>query len=111
MPETQHTYEELSAMTVAQMREVAAGLGDHDALHGYTTMHKEELLQALCKVLGVEAHVHHEVVGIDKRKIKARIRDLKKERDAAIEAKDREKLKLARTRIRRLKHQIRKATV
>ncbi|MHC4816076.1 MAG: hypothetical protein ACYTFN_23685 [Planctomycetota bacterium] len=111
MAESEHTYDELKKKTVAQMREIAEGLGDHDALHGYTTMHKEDLLIALCNALGIEAHEHHEVVGINKAKVKAKIRALKKERDALVEAKDSKQLKLVRKRIRRYKRRIRKATI
>ncbi len=106
----EHTYEELHGMTVAQLREVAEGIED-DALHGYTTMHKEALLPALCKVLGIEAHEHHEVVGIDKGAVKESIRALKKEREAAIASSDRAELKRVRRKIRSLKRKLRKATV
>jgi hypothetical protein len=105
-----YTWEELHGMTVAQLREIAAGI-EHDAVHGYSTMHKEHLLPALCDALGVEAHAHHEVVGLDKKTVKARIRDLKVERDAALESKDSRAVKRARRRIRRLKRRIRRATV
>ena len=110
-PAPQHTYEELKGKTVAQMREIAEGLGEHDALHGYTTMHKEELLVALCTAMDIEAHERHEVVGIDKTAVKSRIRELKRQRDALVEAKDPKQLKLVRARIRRLKRKIHKATV
>ena len=110
-PAVEHTYDSLKGKTVAQMREIAEGLGDHDALHGYTTMHKEELLVALCTALGVEAHEHHEVVGIDKAAVKAKIRDLKQQRTALIEAGDAKQLKIVRRRIRSLKRKIHKATV
>ncbi len=105
-----HTYEELRKKTVAQLREMAKA-GEHEALRGYSTMHKAELLRALCQVFGIEEHVHHEVVGVDKSQIKATIRELKKQRDAALEAHDSAQLKHVRKRIRRLKRQIRKATV
>jgi hypothetical protein len=105
-----HTYEELHGMTVAQLREVAEGV-EHDAVHGYSTMHKEELLPALCEALGIEAHEHHEVVGIDKDAVKAQIRELKAQRAALIEAKDSKQLKTVRRKIRGLKRKIRKATV
>ena len=104
------TYEELHDMTVAQLRKVADEIED-ERLDGHNTMHKEPLLKALCEVLGIEAHVHHEVVGIDKTAIKQQIRALKVERDAALEAKDRKKLKEVRRKIHRLKHRIHKATV
>ncbi len=105
-----HTYEELHQKTVAQMRAIAKGM-DHEALRGYTTMHKEQLLLALCKALGLEAHEHHEVVGVDKTKIKQQIRLLKVERAAALEAHDSKELKVIRRRIHRLKRKIHKATV
>lgn len=105
-----HTYEELHEMTVAQMRDVAQEV-DHDAVAGYSTMHKEDLLKALCTALGIEAHVHHEVVGIDKKAIKARIRELKLERNRALDSGDAKELKQIRRRIHRLKRAIRKATI
>lgn len=104
------SYEELRGKTVAQLRAIAEGI-EHDALHGYLTMHKHELLPALCQALGIEAHEHHEAVGIDKTAIKQEIRRLKAERDLALEAHSPEGLKRIRTRIKRLKRKIRRATV
>ncbi|MEE8278937.1 MAG: hypothetical protein V3R89_09490 [Thermoanaerobaculia bacterium] len=106
----EHTYEELHEKTVAQLREIAEGL-EHEALKGYTTMHKEDLLPALCQALGIEAHEHHEVMGLDKAAVKVQIRELKKERDAALSAHDHKQLKVVRRRIRGLKRKIRKAMV
>ncbi len=103
-----HTYEELSKMTVAQLREVAKGI-DHEAVRGYSTMHKEHLLPAVCEGLGIETHAHHEAVGINKSRIKKQIRELKAERDKALEAHDPVKLKQTRREIRSLKRKIRKA--
>jgi hypothetical protein len=109
MAET-YTYEQLHDMTVAQMRDVARET-EHDAVRGYSTMHKEQLLQALCEALGIEAHAHHEVVGLNKKKVKAKIRNLKKDRDAALEAHDSKRLKEVRREIHRLKRKIRAAMV
>ena len=106
----EHTFEELSKTTVVELRKIASGL-ENEALRGYSTMHKEQLVKALCTALGIEAHVHHEVVGVDKSKIKARIRKLKLDRDAALEARDRKQLKAIRREIHKLKHGLRKATV
>jgi len=79
-----YTYEQLSAMSVAQLREIAQGV-DHEAVHGFSTMHKEKLLPALCTALGIEAHKHHTVArGFDKASVKAEIRALKKQRDALV---------------------------
>ena len=109
MAET-YTYEDLKKMTVAQMREVATGV-EHEALQGYTQLRKEELLHALCQAFGLEEHVHHEVVGINKARTKTRIAAQKVKRDEALAAGDKVGLKRARRRIHRLKRKILRATV
>ena len=106
-----YTWEQLHKMPAKKLREIAEGLGDHDELHGYSTMHKENLVPALCHVLGIEDHAHHEVVGIDKASIKAKIRDLKVQRDEALAAGDSVQLKRVRRKIHRLKRKLHKATV
>lgn len=105
-----HTYHELHEMTVARLREIAADI-DHEAVHGYSTMHKDSLVLAICTALGIESHEHHEVVGINKAKVKGQIRALKIERRAALEARDRAELHRVQRQIHRLKHRLRKATV
>jgi hypothetical protein len=105
-----HTYEELKHTTLAHLREIAAGLGEEE-VKGYTQMNKEHLLTALCHALHIEMHAHHEVVGINKAEIKAKIRALKTERDAALAARDHKQLKAVRRHIHRLKRQIHRATV
>lgn len=104
-----HTFEELKHKTVAELRELAKGI-EHDAVQGYTQMNKDHLLVALAKALGIQ-HEHHEVVGVDKASIKARIRQLKVTREAALAAHDHAQLKSVRRNIHRLKRQIHKATV
>ena len=105
-----HTYEELHNMTVAELREVAAEI-DHEAVQGYTQMNQEHLLPAICQALGIEAHVHHEVVGIDKKAVKAQLRELRKQRDEALEARDSAQLKKIRRARHKLRRKIRRATV
>jgi hypothetical protein len=105
-----HTYEELSGMTIAQLREIAAGI-EHEAVRGHTQMHKEQVLRAICKALGIETHATHHVVGLDKPKVKGQIRGLKAKRAAALAAKDAKELKRLRHDIKRLKHKIRSAIV
>jgi hypothetical protein len=105
-----HTYDELSKKTIAELREIAAGI-EHEAVKGHTQMHKEQILLALCKALGIEAHAHHHVIGLDKSKVKAQIRALKKKRAAALEARQAGELKRLRHTIKKLKHRIRRATV
>ena len=103
------TFEQLRHKTLAELREMAKG-SEHEAVQGYTQMNKDHLVVALSKALGIQ-HEHHTVVGIDKSSIKARIRKLKTQRAAAIEAHDRAQLKAVRRTIHRLKRQIHKATV
>ena len=105
-----HTYQDLKEMTVAQLREVASGL-EHAPVQGYTQLNKEHLLLAVCQALSIDPHEHHEAVGINKAKIKADIRKLKVDRQAALEAKNRQQLKKIRREIRGLKRKIRKSLV
>ena len=104
------TYEEIKKKTLAQLREMAAGM-EHEALQGYTQLHKAELIPKICEALGIEAHVHHEVVGVNKTAIKGKIRKAKAERDKALKAKNPKKLREARAQIHELKRQLRRAIV
>ncbi len=105
----EYTYEQLKHKTVAELREIAKG-EEKEVVQGYTQMNKEHLITALAKALGIK-HEHHEVVGVDKASIKARIGEMKKKRDEALSAHDAAQLKVARRTIHRLKRQIHKATV
>ena len=104
-----YTYEELRHKTLADLRDIAKDI-QHDAVQGYTQLNKEHLVGALAKALGIQ-HTHHDVVGIDKSSIKARIRQLKTQRAAAVEAHDHAQLKVVRRTIHRLKRRIHKATL
>jgi hypothetical protein len=103
-----HTYEELSKMTVVELRKIADGI-DHEATKGHLVMHKEQLLPALCKALGIEAHAHHQVVGINKSSVKAEIKKLKLERTATLAKHDYKQLRQIRRQIHDLKRTIRKS--
>ena len=104
-----YTYEQLKHKTLAELRDIAKDT-DHEAVQGYTQLNKDHLIIALAKALGIQ-HEHHNVIGIDKSPMKARIRELKAQRAAAIEAHDRAQLKVVRRTIHRLKRRIHKATV
>ena len=104
-----YTIEELKHKTLADLREIAKG-GDHEVVQGYTQMNKQHLIAALAKALGIQ-HEHHDVIGVDKAGIKARIRELKTQREAALAAHDHAQLKVVRRTIHRLKRRIHKATV
>ena len=97
-----HTYEELRAKTVAELREIAK-----ETVQGASQMNKDHLLPALCKALGIETHEHHTVEGIDKTTIKAQLRELKTAREKALDAHDHHQLKSLRRQIHHLNHQIR----
>jgi hypothetical protein len=103
-----HTFHELKHMTAAQLKEVAKGI-EHEAVKGYTQLNKDHLIKAICTALGIEAHEHHEVKGIDKSRIKSRISLLKAQRNKALEAHDHKQLKAARLQIKRLKKRLRRA--
>ena len=102
-----YTYEDLRNKTIAELRDIAKSVEQHDAVQGYSQMNKDHLLPALCKALGIDAHAHHHAQGIDKPAIKAKMRELKKQRDSALEAGDHDQLKSVRRQLHRLNRQIR----
>jgi hypothetical protein len=106
----QYTYDKLKHMTVVQLREIAKAT-EHEALKGYTQLNKAHLITALCKALGVDPHVHHEAKGIEKSALKSRLKELKKQRDAALAAHDHAQLKAVRRHIHRINHIIRSHSV
>ena len=105
-----YSYEELKKKTVAELREIAKST-EHAKVKGYTQMNKEYLIKALCTAFKIDMHIHHEVIGVDKKGIKDKIKDLKVKRDKAISEKNYKILKITRRKIHKLKRKIHKATV
>ena len=103
------TYHELKGKTVGDLREIAKGI-EHEAVQGYSQLNKDHLLVALCTALGISSHEHHAVGGFDKSASKAKMRELRKERDAAIEAGDGAKLKAVRRQLHGLNRVVRRHT-
>jgi hypothetical protein len=103
------TYDELKHKTVAELREIAKAT-EHEAVKGYTQMNKDHLLVALCKALGIEAHLHlhHHAAGEQRTQTKARIRALRKKRDEILASTDHAGLKAVLDEIRGLKRQTRR---
>ncbi|HTP12319.1 MAG TPA: hypothetical protein VMM37_01775 [Bacteroidota bacterium] len=105
-----YTYEQLSKLTVTDLRKIADGM-EHEALKGHLVMHKDQLLHALCTVMGIEAHTHHHSVGVDKSALKVQIRKLKVERATATAKKDYAQLADIRRQIHDLKRKLRRSIV
>ena len=103
-----YTYHDLKLKTIADLREIAKGVENQDAVQGFSQMNKDHLLPALAKVLGIPMHEHHEAVGIDKPALKAKIRALKVKRDEALAAHDHDTLKNVRRQIHRVNRDIRR---
>jgi DNA-binding IclR family transcriptional regulator len=101
-----YTYHELKGKTIQELRDIAKDV-QHDAVQGYSQMNKEHLLPALCSALSIPVHEHHDVVGIDKPAIKAKMRELRKKRDEALGSGDHSVLKSVRRQIHGLNRQIR----
>lgn len=101
-----HTYHELKEKTIQELREIAKDV-QHDAVQGFSQMNKDHLLPALCKALGIPVHEEHAVHGIDKPAIKAKMRELKQKKMAALGAHDHALIKQLRRQIHGLNRQIR----
>ncbi len=102
-----YTFHELKEKTIEDLRAIAKTAENQDAVKGYSQMNKQHLLPALCKALGIDTREHHDVIGINKPAIKAQMRELKKERDSALEAHDHRTLKGIRRHLHSLNRQIR----
>jgi hypothetical protein len=98
-------YKTISKMTAVQLREQLAKYPD---VTGVSAMKKDRLVEILCAKLGIDRHTHG-TAAIDKTPIKQRIRALKKERDAAMAAKDAPKLREVIHAIHKEKHRLRRA--
>ncbi len=105
-----YTYHDLKTKTVNDLREIAKGI-QHDAVQGYTQLNKDHLLVAICKALDIPLHEHHDVVGIDKAAVKARMRELRKRRAEAVVAHDHQGLKALRRQIHGLNRGIRRRLI
>ena len=99
-------YHELEKTKVTELREMAHAQGISDA----TGRTKEELVDLLAEKLGIEKP-HAVIVGVDKAKVKKRLRTLKKERDEALAKKDAARLAKVRRRMHALRHRLRKAAL
>ena len=105
-----YTFKELKHKTVAELREIAAGI-EHEAVQGHTQMNKDHLLDAICKALNIDKFEHHVATVSDKSKLKEKIRTLKAKRDKVIKEHNHAELKKIRIQIKNLKKRLRRAAV
>jgi hypothetical protein len=104
----EYTYEQLRDKTVADLREIAQGIGG-DALEGFSTMHKDHLLPLLCKVLNIPTH--HAAAGAEKTQLKAKIRQLRTQRDQIMQSGDKSQLPSICHQIHAMKRHLRRMVV
>lgn len=104
-----YTFPELKHKNLADLKDIAKDITP--AVQGYTQMNKEHLIDAICKALNIDMHIHREVKGIDKSAVKAKIKEWQKKRDEALASGNRESLRTALDHIHNLKHQLRKSMV
>ena len=102
-----YTYHELKDKTIQDLREIAKGVENQEAVQGYSQLNKEHLLPALCKALGIPAAEQKKVVGIDKPAIKQKMKELRAKRQEALDAHDGSLLKSIRRQIHHYNRQIR----
>jgi hypothetical protein len=93
----------LEKMTVKELREIAK---DMPGLTGVHAMKKEELISGIKEAKGIKDEPLKNAVG-STRELKQKIKALKAERQAALEAKDKKKATIFRRRISRLKKKTR----
>ena len=108
----QHEEQPLEKLTIKKLQEIAAELPHERAIHD---MKKEELIAFIKQVKGIKdeasehKHKHKSKVKMAKTELKAKIRELKKLRQEALEGNERKKAVTLRYHIARLKKLSRRA--
>ena len=100
-------WRDLEKMTVLKLREEALKFPQIEGVHG---KNKEQLMDELAHALGIEKpHSHFtEKIVHTKADLKAKIQELKSERDKLLESHDHKKLHEVRREMHELKHTIRR---
>ena len=94
----------LDKMTAKELREIAKTIPEITGVYG---MNKAELLEAVKEARGIPKEARKKT-SVEVRDLKKKIKALKKERRAALEAKDRKMATIYRRRISRLKKKTRR---
>ncbi len=104
-------YDRMHKLTVTKLREEAMEKF-HDQLKGTHGMHKEELLAAICELMGIHIEVEHHkakpAAKISDEELKTRMKKLKTQRVEALDAKDKVQLIQTRKKIKKLKRSLRR---
>ena len=100
-------WKDLEKMTVLKLREEALKYPQIEGVHG---KHKEQLMEEIAGVLGIEKpHAHFaDAVTHTKSEMKSRIQELKSVREKLLDAHDHQKLHEVRRELHELKHTIRR---
>jgi len=100
-------WKDLEKMTVLKLREEALKFPQIQGVHG---KNKEQLIDEIATALGIQKpHTHFtETIVHTKLDLKAKIHELKADRDKLLHAHDHKKLHDLRREIHEIKHQIRK---
>ena len=94
----------LEKMTAKELREVAKEIPQITGVHG---MNKAELISTIKEARGIVEEKQKSDASV--RNLKLKIKSLKADRDAALEAKDKKKAGIYRRKISRLKKKTRRA--
>ncbi|MAE06948.1 MAG: hypothetical protein CMH76_11525 [Nitrospinae bacterium] len=98
------TVNEIEKMNVPKLKEAALQyMGKITSVHG---MDKAELIRSLKEINGIPLIEARRASKIDRKAIKDKIKSLHKERDLAIDEKDRVKLKRVRNRAKALRRKL-----
>ncbi len=104
-------YNRLHKLTVTRLREEAMEKF-HDRLKGVHGMRKEELLAAMCKLMGIHIDVEHHRANLAKKinyeELKTRLGKLKAQRIEALENKAKAQLIQVRKKIKKVKRTLRR---
>ncbi len=102
-----YTRGQLQRLTTKKLREIGIELGEISGVHG---MKKDELVDAIFSIRGIEEADATAEVSVDKTALKSEIKDLKALREDALKAGNEVELKRVRKRIKRLKRALRRAS-
>lgn len=95
----------LDRMTAKELREIALGI---EGIVGVHAMNKSELIDAIKKAKGIEDEKKRET-SVDVRTLKKKIRELRSQKETMKEAGEKDKVRVLRRRISRLKKKTRRA--